>query len=411
MVKITDTIEIHDGVALMIGRHDSAIGPNLNAVGGMYAYAMGKFAPEYFRIDPPEYIVHSPVSRARNTAKMHRIAQGVTTGNFPDIAYDERLHEGAGLKNMHEAAKEAIREARFRRCKTIEIITHSDSPLSIASCLGGDGKGSLDYGGMVVLKADSWEDMIDPNVPKKTVMIGSSKELVTKVLGQTQIDILDYMIHPTAKIEETPFGKNEEIQEIAKKANVCFEWYGKDISYSEPQLVINAVIEAKREETREWAIKALKGEEVESVVRPDEFMEMFDAYKYWAENMALSISMSLPTYIDNPLHSELMEKLVPSTARTLVERLSENDESELHPIFNAYADKLEGKKFSSRKADIQAKSQSFGLVVPGYTDVMEAEKLAPKAKENMESETSHPDDDHPLLYALLAARMKKNGKL
>ncbi len=70
MVKITDTVEIHDGVALMIGRHDEASGPNIMPRGAMFAYAMGKYGAEYFKIDPPEMIMHSPVSRARNTALM-----------------------------------------------------------------------------------------------------------------------------------------------------------------------------------------------------------------------------------------------------------------------------------------------------------------------------------------------------
>lgn len=399
MVKITDTIEIHDGVALMIGRHDSAAGPNIDAIGGMYAYAMGKFAPEYFRIDPPEHIIHSPISRARNTAKMHAIAQGVTTEHFPQISYDERLHEQSKPTDKAEAAREAIKEAQAYGYKTIELITHSNDPLGIAEALGGSGSGSLSYGGMVVLYADSWEDMLDPNVFKRTEVITSSKDLVANVLGPVQAAIIDCMANIQNRDINATLGSYPEIRAIWKEAGVDF---------TEPEKQLNAIIKAKKEETAEWAIKALKGEEVDSVVRPDEFLEIYDAYKYWAENMALSVSIAAPAHRpEDPLHSELMTKLLSPSARTLVERLSEEDADELHPIYHARMGKLEKGKLTARKAAIKGKSGSFGLAVPGYTDIMEPEKFSPDHKESTPSTTSHDEGDHPLLYALLAAKLRR----
>ena len=411
MVKITDGIEIHDGVALVICRHDVATSDNLNGTGGVFAYAMGKYAPDYFRIDPPEHIIHSrnidsPIVRTRNTAKLHRIAQGVMSGVFPDISYDVRLREGASGKEQFQAAKDAIEEAQTYGYKTIELVTHASSPVAIGNRFGAHVSGDVGYGGMVVVKADSWEDMLDPSKPKTGEMITSSHELVEKVLGKTQMDILNYMMHPNnATLEK--LADNPEIQKIWEKLE-------PDYSSQMAQNQLNAILKAKDEETKKWTIKLLQGEDVDTVVPPNAFMEMFDAYKYWMQNLAIATNIA-PVKYGDVLQSELMEKLMPleKKSRGFIDSyLVTEDGDDLHPIFNAYANKLEKGKFSARKAEILARAGTIGMFVPGYADAMEEKKYYGNSEkgDDTNNNTSHRTDDHPLLYAFLAAKMRKDAK-
>lgn len=420
MVNINDTIEIHDGVTILVGRHDSAMGDNLNGKGAAYSYIMGKFAPEYFRVDPPQHIYYSakiesvqdqasgeatevilPVVRTRNTAKMHRIAQGVQTGEFADLSYDVRLRETAGDEERKQAVIDAVKDAQKMGYKTIELITHSDNPISVAHDLGCSVAGSMSYGGMVAIKADNWDDMLDPSVRKQVSFVTGSVELAQAVLGQTQVEILDYMLNPKGSIRDTEMGKNPEIQKIWQSALGTTEPY-------DAEQALNAVILAKRRETAKWALMAIQGEEVDSVVRPDEFMEAFDAYKFWIQGAAAALDIATPLHKDDPLNSELMNKLLAldKKSRTLPEILSD-DGVAVHPLFHAYASRVEGDKMTARKAAIKSKVGTYGLEVPGYADVMD---VAPQKATKESKEESHSTEDHPLLYAMLAAKMAKEKK-
>ncbi len=414
MVKITDTIEIHDGVALMIGRHDDAYGPNITPRGAMFAYAMGKYGAEYFRIDPPEMIVHSPVSRARNTALMHRNTMIFNEMGNPEMSTDMRLHEKAGGEMMCLAAEEAIRYAGNMGYKTVEIITHSDSPFSIAQHFGGYNSSGLSYGGMVVLKADNWDDMLN----KKTYgqsFVNSSQELARVVLGNLAVDVLNVMSMPDNSSYVDALHRNEEAREIWRKAGIQ-DYFGLEQK-------LNAIIQAKAKESPEWLIKALNGEEVESVVAPDEFMQMYDAYKYWLQNMALAVGINPCESTDSRLYDEngkfryiwgstqskMMDKLggLNRRVRTLSAALSDDDQDYLYPILNAAVQKMEGKRYTERKARVAGHAGSIGLNVPGYTDMMQPEKFSPEFDSGKKDSYKREEtEDHPLLHALLAARMR-----
>lgn len=404
--------EIHEEVALVVCRHDVATSDNLNAHGGTFAYAMGKYAPAYFNITPPEHIIHSrnvdsPIVRTRNTAKLHRIAQGVMSGVFADISYDVRLREDADSKDQFKAAEDAIEEAQKMGYRTIELVTHASCPISIANHFGAGVSGGIDYGGMVVIKADSWEDMLAPSKTKTAEMVTSSRELVRSFVGDLQLDILEYMMNPSLRTTEKLAGY-PEIQKIWENAEASDERYGVD-----EQDKLKAIIKAKVEETNEWRIKLLKGEEVESAVPPAAFLEMFDAYKFWAQNLAIAANIAPLKYGDE-LQSNLMEILMPleKKARGFIDSyLVQEEGDELHPVFNAFANKMEKGKFSARKAEILAKIGSVGMFVPGYADAMEEKKYYRDTEKTDDgyNETSHSTDDHPLLYAFLAAKMKKQA--
>ncbi|MBR1825345.1 MAG: histidine phosphatase family protein [Alphaproteobacteria bacterium] len=428
MVKITDMIEIHEGVALMIGRHDDASGPNITPRGAMFAYAMGKYAPEYFQIDPPQKIYHSPISRARNTALMHRNALITNDMAAPDTSYDMRLHEQAG-DTVHAAVEEIIREAAAYGHKTIEIITHSNIPYSISGHLGGlDGSG-LGYGGMVVIKADSWEDMLDPKAQKTTQVIDSSAQLAEEMLGRTAVSVLNFMSDPTSAKYGIELQKLPEVQEIWQKAGfTSYASNNGEIRYDlETGEKLNAIIKAKEKESAEWVIKALKGEEVDSVVAPIEFMEMYDAYKYWMQNMALAVGINPYESTDvrlfdeegklkdgrGMMQSKMMDKLagLNKRARTLSAALSDDDDDYLHPILNAKVQQLEKGRFTERKGRVASQAGTIGLNVPGYTDIMQPEKFSPEFKrEDAATYHTQEDDDHPMLNALLAARMRAEAR-
>ena len=414
MVKITDTVEIHDGVALMIGRHDEASGPNIMPRGAMFAYAMGKYGAEYFKIDPPEMIVHSPVSRARNTALMHRNTMIFNEMGEPEMSTDMRLHEQAGDELLCLAAEDAIRYAANMGYKTVEIITHSDSPFSIAHHFGGKDDSGLSYGGMIVLKADNWEDMLNKKTYGQGVVYGS-QELARKVLGNLAVDTLNVMSMPNNTLYLDELHKNQEAQKIWREAGIQ--------NHSELEVKLNAIIKAKEAESQEWLIKALKGEEVESVVAPNEFMQMYDAYIYWVQNMALTVGINPYETTDGRLYdydgnfkdnqgrmqSKMMDKLagLDKRARTLSAALSDDDQDYLYPILNAAVQKREDGRFTERKGRVAGHAGSIGLNVPGYTDMMQPEKFSPefeaKKKDAYQMEET---EDHPLLNALLAARMR-----
>lgn len=414
MVNINDTVEIHDGVTILIGRHDSARGDQLDGVGAAYSYIMGKFAQEYFRVDPPQHIYYSaklegtndgeevilPVVRTRNTAKMHRIAQGVRNGYFADLSYDVRLRETASAEEQKQMVLDAVKNAKAMGYKTIELITHSNNPISIAEMFGGCvPNGSMSYGGMVALKADSWDDMLDPQKKKHTEYVSGSAELAKSVLGQTQLDILNFMLDPKSKA--AALWDNPEAKKI----------WSETLDTSEPydeEKALNALIIAKRRETAKWFIKAIQGEEVDSVVRPDEFMEAFDAYKFWIQGAAAALDIATPLYKDDPLNSELMKKVMSldKRSRSLPEILSD-DGVAVHPLYHAYMGKLEGDKMTPRKAKIKAMTSAFGMEVPGYADVMD---VAPQKATKENKNESHDVEDHPLLYAMLAAKMAKEKK-
>ena len=418
MTKITDMIEIHDGVALMIGRHDDARGPNITPRGAMFAYGMGKYGAEHFRIDPPELIVHSPVSRTRNTALMHRNAMLVNEMGNPEMMTDMRLHEQAGGEALCLAAEEAIRYAANMGYKTVEIITHSDSPFTVAGHFGGVDSNGLSYGGMVVLKADSWEDML----AKKTYGqqdVNGSEDLARAVLGSVAVDVLNVLSAPDNTLYLNALYANEEAQKIWQEAGL-----GK---HSELDEKLNAIINAKEKESVEWVLKALKGEDVDSVVAPNEFMQMYDAYKYWVQNMALAVGINPYESTDGRLfdengefkdnrgrmQSKMMDKLagLDKRARTISAALSDDDQDYLHPILNAAVQKMEKGRFTERKGRVAGHAGSIGLNVPGYTDIMQPEKFSPEYDAKKQgSYQAEETEDHPLLNALLAAKMRAEAR-
>ena len=348
MTNINDTIEIHDGVALVLCRHDDARGQNITAEGAAWAYALGKHMGNIFRIDSPEYIIHSPISRARNTAKMHQIGMKVNNISNPKMKYDPRLHEHASTEVGKEAIIDAINETRFFGVKTIEVVTHSNNPVHLAQDFGANPSDqSLGYGGIVVVKADSWEDMI---AGKNTWCESyySSRDAVNEIIGNEQTAILDYMFNLK--------GDQQTFKELVKSHT--------------PQ------------DTQKWVQDLLEGKDVVGSVPPTEYMEIYDAYKFWVQNMALAVGITPEE--DTPLYAELTSKLLGHTFQTFSEKFLINEDrydgrdpkadgmGYAYPILNAFLkgeEARQGIKTSTREAGNQVVADILEDF-PGYRDSM-----------------------------------------
>ena len=375
MVNINDTVNIHDGVTLVFCRHDDAMGQNITATGAAWAYALGKLMGDCFKIDSPEYIIHSPIARARNTAKMHQIGMKVNDISNPQMKYDARLHESASTEVAKEAVIEAINEAKWYGVRTIEAVTHSNGPVALAEAFGGHPRDTnLGYGGIVVVKANSWEDMIAGKITD-CQSFHSSIEAVESVIGKEQTSILDYLF-ALGKTDSTPaidlfFKDCPEIQNL---------WAGDSCMSDEEKL--KRIFKYSEEKTAQWLIDAVSGKEVDTIVPPSEYMDIFDAYKFWAQNLALSVGIT--PELKDPLYSELAKKLLGDSALTFSEKFLINEEKYdgrdpkadamgyAYPILNARMKAEEEKRgiaMSAREAGNQVVADMLEDF-PGYRDSM-----------------------------------------
>lgn len=373
MININDQVEIHDGVALVLCRHDDAYGQNISTAGAAWAYALGKLMGDRFKIDSPEYIIHSPISRARNTAKMHQIAMKVNDISNPKMKYDARLHEDASTKAGKEAVIEAVNEAKLLGLKTVEVVTHSDGPIDLAESFGAyPPDQALGYGGIVVVKANSWEDMLAGRI-KECESNYTSIEAVESVIGKEQTAILNYLF-ALGKSNQEPniydfFNETPELIEVIK---------GKENS----EKALNAVFEHMHKKSGQWVIDALSGKDVETVVSPEEYLDIFDAYKFWAQNLALSAGITPEQ--EDPFYSMLATRVLGDSMLTFSEKFLINEEKYdgrdakadamgyAYPILNARVKAEEAKRgigMSAREAGNQVVADMLEDF-PGYRDSM-----------------------------------------
>ena len=358
MFNINDVADIHDGVTLVFCRHDDALGQNITATGAAWAYALGKFMSPCFKIKAPEYIIHSPISRARNTAKMHQIGMKVNNISNPTMKYDARLHEQASLEASKEAVVEAINEVKFLGVKTIEVVTHSNGPVDLARAFGGHPKdGDLGYGGIVAVKADSWADMLAGRI-KECESYKTSKDAVETVMGKDQRLVLDYMFTLYSK---GSVDNSKIFQEASEELRgSCWGLEG--------------IFSCMQKKNEKWEEDVAAGKDVETIVPPIEFAEIFDAYKFWVQNLMISVGLD-PEKIPQ-LRSELSKELLGTSVRTFSERFFINEPEDpmsyAYPILNAAMKKEEAKRgidMSAREAGNQVVADMLDDF-PGYRDSM-----------------------------------------
>ena len=307
-----------NNVYLVLSRHGDSASTNLSGKGAVEEYFVGKYLSEVAKIPPVEHFFYSPISRTRNTMRMQTIAMQVNHMQNPGSFYDIRLHEASGLQE--EALNTAIVLAH--ECDMQCIISALCKKLHKSAPSG--------MGGLIVLKANNWADMISGNNIETAYICNSAEELLVDAVGK----------------ENTQY--------------------------------IEAIINKKP--TPETLVNSLAGKDLE-------VLEAWDVYKYWINTLATAVGM--PTILHSYLSDALMGTFPPHTDKALDHSYintrsfgekyyadpSTSFPDDPHAVFNAFAQKLEkqnGNKTTVRKLEVENTANILNEVFPGYRDTMMA---------------------------------------
>ena len=319
-------MEKNNGVYLVLSRHGDTAGTNLSAKGAVEEYFVGKHLSEVAKIPPVEHFFYSPISRTRNTMRMQTIAMQVNLLQNPGAFYDIRLHEGSGISK--EALDTAIILANECNMQCIEIVSHQPIISDLCKKLHQDAPSG--YGGLVVLKADNWYDMLVGNNIQTVYTCNSAEKFLIDAFGEENTKYIEAIISKKPSPETIPNGLE-----------------GKDF----------------------------------------EVLEAWDVYKYWANTQATAIGLTnifhsclgdaligtFPPHTDNALdHSYI-------NARSFGEKYYADPSltypDDPHAVFNAFAQKLEkqnGNKTTVRKLEVENTANILDEVFPGYREAMHA---------------------------------------
>lgn len=301
----------HNGVTVILCRHEKPANQDISGYGAGYAYLTGKLLCDYEGVSYPEHIFYSPVARARHTADMHELAMKVNDIIPPTKSYDAAFHEQASKQKVLEGFDDALTYAEASNMKTIEIVGHEPTLNFIGNHLGDYGK-NLGYGAILVVKADSWDDIRQGKciVDK----FASSRDFALKALGNEQVEILDELMHygnQTGRVQLS----SDLTEREHKQAEKGTMWLGQVVSGQKPM----------------------------SRYSPIEYHEVFDAYKAWVD-MSMS-ALGINPNQEGFLYSELYQKLRKDNPEfaAFEQRLNDAD-NESYGVFEATAKLLSRKK-------------------------------------------------------------------
>ena len=362
----------HDGVAVVVCRHEKPASNDISGYGAGYAYLVGKLLSDYVGISYPEHIFYSPVARARHTADMHELAMKINEIVPPTKSYDPSFHENASKDKVLQGFDDALTYAEAKGMRTIEIVGHEPTLNRINEKLTGDG-GNIQYGGILVIKANSWDDVRQGKCLVEE--FSSSRDFATQALGEKQVTILDNLMY---------YGNQT----------------GSRIDL-DPEL--SKLQAAQREKAVTWFNRIMNGQTPTSRYSPLEYCEVFDVYKAWVGmNMAaLGISPNGQGF----LYSELYQKLrrdnpVFAEFEARIDAGDRNPENETYGVFNAV-----GKLLSKGKETVSDENLEKMKDFPLYRDiVMAGEGRALSGDKEIKAEKSNS-------YRVTATEQKEHDKI
>ncbi len=349
--KYQDTTPEYDGVDLIVLRHDSAVGEDIDAKGAADAYVLGKFMHEVYAMAPADCIMRSPSTRSRHTGDMHAIAIEKNTGKKPIRIISPGFHETASKEVFEQTMKNAIEFAKANGLRTLEIVGHQPTIGQAAEYFNTDSKSekivadsvSTGYGGGFTISATDWDAMANKDFFSVN-RIQSSNNFKREVYGQEQYLLAELLLNPERGLDRIK--DNNKLTSYLKanlpKEIISFEG---EIRYDNPAKILPYLLQRQRQEGQAWAINALMGQEVESNISPEEYLENYDAYKFWITNKAFAAGCiplnkdqilnngTYPSYqrgqkerVDDPLYSELQRWALGDTAQGFADKYLINED-------------------------------------------------------------------------------------
>ena len=336
-------------VALIIARHDNAPTQDISAYGAAYAYLTGKLLCDQAEVPYPEHIFYSPVSRARNTAKMHQLAMKLNDLYIPSMSYDAGFHEHASNQKTEQALEDAVLYAKSQNMQTVEIVGHEPTVAKILHKLGASAP-TFGYGGCAVLKAKSWDDMLAGKITD-VYCSESSKDFAVKALGKEQAELLDDLMYrgTTGMLDLSNVA--DRVQKQIKKA--CT-----------------------------WIDAHEAGKPTEEKYSPAEFLEVLDAYKFWAANSMTALGIAPDE--KGPFQSNIQkllfgqdeyfnQKFLAEFHLRSDERMDDSESTQPYALFNAVAKMVAQRNGAGDKVNAELEKEAEQMEdFPLYRDIIAA---------------------------------------
>ena len=347
--KVSEFFGKDDGVTLILARHDNARGQDISAYGAAYAYLTGKFLCDCADAPYPDHIFYSPVSRARHTAKMHQLAMKLNDICIPTMSYDAGFHEHASAKKMSESLDDALLYAKSQNMRTVEIVGHEPTVQKLLDRFSASSQ--FRYGGCAVLKAKSWDDLLEGKTTE-IQYFKSSKDLAVEVLGEEQAALLDDLMCNGATDGKTQF--NDLTGRSQKQIKKAYKW-----------------IDDKE-----------AGKPTKEKYSPAEFLEILDAYKYWGANSLTALGIApdekgpFQTGIQQLLFgkdSYFNQKFLAEFHIRSEENMDDSNSTQPYPLFNAVAKMIAEKAGVADKLNEENEKAAEQMEdFPMYRDIMSA---------------------------------------
>lgn len=307
-VKENDTPAKPEKVTLIVGRHDHAPHNYLSGYGAAYAFLLGKLLCDYCQTSYPEHIFYSPVSRARETALQHKLAMKVNDITPPTMSYDAGFHEQASMQKVQQSLSDALIYAEAEGMQTVEIIGHEPTVKCISGLLNVPAN-NIGYGGVMVIKADSWQDLRQGK--GEATVFSSSRDFALEALGEVQVALIDKFTH---------YGQPN---------------YSNEIKLDD----IPVLMSSQQRKAERWAEQLISMDKPAEKYSPLEFLSALDAYRYFCANQMAVVGIAPRE--DGPFMSGIQQKLFGDSyfMDDFIERIEgkKEEENETYSVFNAVA--------------------------------------------------------------------------